>query len=159
MLCLVAATTLFAFTHEYYVSICTIDYNEANKSLELTFKLTAHDLEKSILQNQKIDLKLGSDKEYEKADEVLKEYIRNHFNLSHNGTAVKLNYIGKEVELDESLYIYFEATGVKELGSFRISNTILIESFPGQENLLYFNAQKRVNEVFNKDITSKEIKL
>lgn len=149
-----------SFAHDYYVSICTIDYNMKNKSLELTFKLIAHDIEKSIAQNQKIDLRLGSEKEYEQANKVLEEYISRHFQMEIADSIRTLKFIGKEVELDESLYLYFEMENIGSVSDLTIRNDILCEMYDAQENILHLNISKAGQSVvFNKNITSKEIKI
>ena len=115
---LILILSVFTFSnvkaHEYYVSVCTIDYNMKTKGLELTFKIIAHDVEKSILENEKVDLKLGSEKEAASANEILHQYIDKHFGISIAGAKKELKYVGKEVELDESLYLYFEIENVDQ---------------------------------------------
>jgi len=147
-------------SHAYYVSICTIDYNKSKQSLELTFKLTAHDLEKSFSTQQESELRLGSAKEHKEADKLLAEYINKHFSLDLVEKRMALKYVGKEVELNESLYLYFEIENVGSLDGLKVKNNILVEQFEEQENILHFNAgSKHTSVVFNRSITSKEITL
>jgi hypothetical protein len=147
-------------SHAYYVSICTIDYNKSNQSLELTFKLTAHDLEKSFSTSQESELRLGSAKEHKEADKLLAAYINDHFTLNLVDVRMNLKYVGKEVELNESLYLYFEIENVGSLNGLKVKNNILVEQFEQQENILHLNAgSKHASVVFNRSITSKEITL
>jgi len=149
-----------ASAHNYYVSICTIDFNKANQSLELTFKLTAHDLEKTFSEYQKLELRLGSAQEHKEANQLITEYINTHFTLSISGEKKELNFIGKEVELDESLYLYFEIKDVGSVEKMKVMNNILVEKFEAQENILHLNVgSKHLSVVFNRSITSKEIRI
>lgn len=160
LLTFMSICNLKCIAHEYHVSICTMDYNRANKSIELTFKLIAHDFEKAILENNKADLKLGSPKELSSANVLITNYITDHFLISFADSSRRLKFIGKEVELDESLYLYFEIKNVSLNNRMTVVNTILVQTCPAQENILYFNLGKQVlSEVFNKNRTHKEIEL
>lgn len=146
--------------HGYHVSICSMDYNGANKSIELTFKLIARDFEKAILEKNKEDLKLGSIAELSNANELITNYIGHHFHISIADSSCTLNFIGKEIELDESLYLYFEIKNVLLINRFVVVNKLLVDTCEGQENIFYFNLGKqKISEVFNKNKTRKEIEL
>ena len=146
--------------HNYFVSICTMDYNQKEQSLELTFKLIAHDLEKTIQETNNVDLRLGSERESAKAEEIIKAYITEHFEVVTGNERQNMQFVGMEVELDESLYLYFEIENVTTVTELVIVNTILISSFDEQENILHLNVgDVEKSEVFNKSITRKEIKI
>jgi len=146
--------------HNYFVSICTMDYNQKEQSLELTFKLIAHDLEKTIQETNNVTLRLGSDKESPQSNEIITAYINEHFQVVVENDKLNLQFVGKETELDESLYLYFEIENVTKVKELVIVNTILVHSFDEQENILHLNVgDAEKSEVFNKSITRKKIKI
>ena len=146
--------------HNYFVSICTMDYNQKEESLELTFKLIAHDLEMTIQETNNVTLRLGSDKESPQANEIITAYINEHFQVVAGNELLNMQFVGKETELDESLYLYFEIENVTKVKELVIVNTILVHSFDEQENILHLNVgDVEKSEVFNKSITRKEIKI
>lgn len=146
--------------HNYYVSICTMDFNEKASSLELTFKLIAHDFEEAIREAENVNLRLGEENQSDQATSIIKEYITEHFQVHTDDETKRLNFVGMEVELDESLYLYFEIQNVKTITEVVVVNTILTDRFDEQENLFYLNAgQIKISEVFNKSITRREINL
>ena len=105
-------------------------------------------------------LRLGSDNEFPQANEIITAYINQHFQVVAENELLNMQFIGKETELDESLYLYFEIENVTKVKELVIVNTILVHSFDEQENILHLNVgDAETSEVFNKSITRKEIKI
>ena len=128
----------FVSEHKYFVSITTIHHKKDLKAFEISIKLTAHDIEKAL--NQRGELKLGSDKELPNANQILAAYIKEHFSIWINDKQNELVFVGREVENDETLYLYFSSNAPKTLDKVKIINNILIKTFPEQENITYFNS-------------------
>ena len=104
-------------------------FKENNSKLEMTLKLTAHDLEYYFEKEKKIELKLGHLKENILANDLITSYINEHFLLKINDQYINLNIIGKEIEKDESLWLYFESIIPNNIHSLSIENQILIGFF------------------------------
>lgn len=139
----------FVSEHEYFVSITTIDHKKESKTFEISIKLTAHDIEKAL--RGKGDLKLGSSKEMSNSDQILESYIKKNFSIWINDKHKELSFVGKEIQNDETLYLYFESEAPKTLGKVKIINNILTDTFSEQENITYFNS-----ESIKKDYTFKK---
>jgi hypothetical protein len=131
---------LSSFTlHTYYVSVCSIDYNTLNNNIEVSLKFIAHDLEKAIESEYGIDLNIGEPIQYEQTDSILNLYIKDHFKLTNNNTVINLELLGKEFNLDESFYVYYQAAQETKPSELIIHNTLLTSTFPGQENITHIN--------------------
>lgn len=147
----------FVSEHKYFVSITTIDHKTELKAFEISIKLTAHDIEKAL--ENRGDLKLGSDKELQNANEILASYIKDNFSIWINDKQNELIFVGKEIENDETLYLYFSANAPKKLDKVKIINNILTKTFPEQENITYFNsAPIKKDFIFKKHSSIKEFK-
>ena len=145
----------FVSEHKYFVSITTIDHKKDLKAFEISIKLTAHDVEKA-LKNQG-ELKLGSDKEVPNANQILASYIKNHFSIWINDKQNELVFVGKEIENDDTLYLYFSSNAPKTLDKVKIINNILTKTFPEQENITYFNSGPiKKDFIFKKHSSIKE---
>lgn len=145
----------FVSEHKYYVSITNIDHKKDSKAFEISIKLTAHDVEKALKPQG--ELKLGSDKELPNANQILAAYIKNHFSIWINNKQNELNFVGKEIENDESLYLYFSSNAPKTLDKVKIINNILSKTFPEQENITYFNSGNiKKDFIFKKHSSIKE---
>ena len=145
----------FISEHKYCVSITNIDHKKDSKAFEISIKLTAHDIEKALESLGK--LKLGSEKEPKNTNQILASYIQKHFSIWISGKQHELVFIGKEIENDESLYLYFKSNAPKVLDKVKIINNILCKTFPEQENITYFNAGTiKKNFIFKKHSSVKE---
>lgn len=128
----------FSVLHEFYISITSIDYNKKSKSIEITHQFIAHDVEKAILKESKIDLNLDEPNEYLKADSVLFAYILSHFNITAKND-LELKWIGREVNLDETLWVYIETSKIDKPETLVVKNTFLIDDFETQSNITHVN--------------------
>lgn len=125
--------------HDFFVSILTIRHKAETKTLDLTWRMTAHDVEHA-LENVAV-LKLGSQKEYPKADSVISAYCKQHLVLLQKDHQLDLKWIGKELD-GETLYCYLQVEGVDTPNGLMVSNTLLQDVFTDQQNLVHLEGEK-----------------
>jgi hypothetical protein len=126
--------------HDYYVSICTIRHNAETRTLDITWRMTTHDIEHTLLpESGDRDLKLGTDKELPEADSLIAGYLLRHLKLSMDGTPLRTRYLGKQVEMDD-LYCYLQVDNVEYLGALTVHNTLLQDLFDEQKNVVHLEA-------------------
>lgn len=128
-----------SFMHDYYVSITNISYNKKSKELEFVFKFTAHDLEKAISNQYNKAFKLEN--RGETTDSLIKNYVTTHFKLQN--TKGEMNYLGYEFSLDETCFVYFTKPVTQLPSDLSINNTLLISTFPLQENLTHYTGPNK----------------
>ena len=79
------------------------------------------------------------------------------FSIWINDKQNELVFVGKEIENDETLYLYFSSNAPKKLDKVKIINNILIKTFPEQENITYFNSGSiKKDYIFKKHSSIKE---
>ena len=145
-----AGGTDFPGNHPFYISVCQIDYNADADALELSFRIFTDDLELALESMGTGRLHLGTEREAEKADEYIGRYLGRHVELEVNGLPVDAAFLGKEVDTD-AIWCYVEVADVTELTSMTIKNTLLLESFEDQVNLVHVNANdQKKSLVFNR---------
>ena len=129
---------------DFYSSMTKVDYVEGSKTLKFTTKLnTAH-----ISDAIKINPNTAS------FEAEVKKYVNNNFDLYVNGSTKNLTFTGSQVN-GESVWVYFEASGIGEINTIRIKNTILLSAFPKQFNLVniaYKGNQKTMNFQRGKEV-------
>jgi hypothetical protein len=128
--------------HDFYISITSVDYNQKSHKLEITSQFTTHDIEKAILSIHDIDLNLGEPNEYEKSDSLLFDYIVSNLKLNTTIT-LGYSYVGKEVNLDETLWVYIETSEIEIPKKLEVKNTFLIDDFDLQSNITHVNFGKK----------------
>ncbi|MBL7962215.1 MAG: hypothetical protein JNM31_00090 [Flavobacteriales bacterium] len=124
--------------HDFFVSILTIRHVPATQTLDLTWRITAHDIEHAL--ENVAPLKLGSDKEHPKADSILNAYFLRHLVLFQE-KQLTWKWIGKELD-GETLYCYLQVDGIASPKDLVVQNTLLQDLFLEQQNLVHVEGEK-----------------
>ncbi|MCB0794443.1 MAG: hypothetical protein KDB88_06870 [Flavobacteriales bacterium] len=134
MKALLIAMSLAFLAHDFYISILTLRHNPEASTLEVTWRMTAHDIEYAL--SPKAELKLGSDQEHPQADSLLDRYFSEHLVVSLGDRQLSWSWVGKELE-GETLYCYLQIAEVGSVEGIEVGNTLLQEVFPEQQNLVH----------------------
>lgn len=124
--------------HDFFISILTIRHKPETRTLDLTWRITAHDIEHAL--ENVVALNLGATNEYPKADSVLNAYFHDHLSMSTNGAPLGWNWIGKELD-GETLYCYLEVSDVDNFTDLTLSNSLLQDLFYEQQNLVHLERE------------------
>ena len=121
--------------HDYHTSLTEINYNPKNKSLEVSLRLFTDDLELALtkLNGGKV---ITLESQSELVEYLLELYIKKNFAIvSQNKEVKKIKYYGKEKEA-EATWVYIEILDCAQIKDFTLFNTILIDLFSDQNNLV-----------------------
>lgn len=124
--------------HDFFVSILTIRHKPETRTLDLTWRITAHDLEHAL--ESVAPLKLGSDKEHPKADSLINAYFNQHLVLMQE-KQLAWTWIGKELD-GETLYCYLQVDSIDSPKDLLVQNTLLQDLFYEQQNLVHVEGEK-----------------
>ena len=120
------AFVLMSFmTADFYSSMTKVDYVEGSKTLKFTTKMNTEHVSSAINTNPNT---VGFEAE-------VKKYVNNRFAVSVNGSPLRLTFTGSQVS-GESVWVYFETSGVSSINSLKINNSILLETYPKQVNIV-----------------------
>ncbi len=122
--------------HPFYIAVTEINLNTSDKTLEVSCKMFADDLEQIIEKNYHTQLDISSDKDKSKFESYIPAYVKSHLNLSVDGKAIELSYIGFEKE-KESAYSYFQAENISSVKKIDINNRILHDFTSDQINIIH----------------------
>ncbi len=134
---------LFAFTaHKYYVSMTKIKYVKEESSIQITMRFFIDDIEKTLNNRFKKDFKLATTEELQDTDKFLNLYIHQKFEIQINNQLIEYSFLGKEYDNDV-MFFYMESTGIENINSIEVKNSMLLETFEEQQNFikLYMNDQ------------------
>lgn len=130
--------TLWSFKEAgFHSSMTTVDYVEPTKTLKFKTKLNANDVAKAI----KIDVNTAG------FEAQVKQYLGKKFDVYVNGSKKTLTFTGSQVS-GSTVWVYFEAKGVDGINTLKIRNSILLDTFPNQLNLVniaFKGQQKTMN--------------
>ncbi len=120
--------------HTFFEGLTEISYNARTDSTEIIQRYTTHDFE--VLLAEKNQQKVSADQnDYEN---LLRRYTNRHFSLVKYQTPLKINWIGIEAGINETV-IYQEIPGLKSLNQLTITNQMLIDFFPAQLNRVNYS--------------------
>lgn len=122
--------------HAFHVSVCEIEFDQDKKQLEITHRIFLDDLEMGLINwsGEKIDILNPSDPK--RLDNLIGQYLSEKTSYTLNGKTVRVNYLGSEKE-DAVMYCYQVVSEVKKLKSIKISNTVLMETYGDQSNVVH----------------------
>lgn len=129
---------LFSFTasHKFYVSVTEIEHNQKEKSLQIISRVFTDDLENVLQQRYDPELRLGKKVETEGADEYISKYLKAKIQIEVDGAIVEARLLGKEYENDMTIF-YIESPGVSDFKRIKIKNSVLMDLFEDQKNLIH----------------------
>ena len=138
------AVTQKGMTHPFYISVCQVDHDPDTRTLEITFKIFIDDLEQTLEAQGTGKLHLGTDRESDAADRYIARYLEQHVLIEIDGRTLTGNYLGKETESDV-IWCYVEMEDVPSIHTITVTNTLLIDMFEDQTNMVHIkaNGQKK----------------
>jgi hypothetical protein len=133
----VATISIYGFTiiHEFYVSLTELRYNPDSSRLEVSMRIFPDDLDRALQASYGVETHLATQLEPAEADSLLDHYLRLHFRVEVNGEAVAFSYLGKEPEAN-AIWCYLESDPINHPYSLNIRNTILMDKFEDQVNII-----------------------
>lgn len=140
-----ALLLFFAFSvssfgvHKFYMGIYQVNYASEKKMLQITSRIFVDDLNQTLEKKYNKKFFLGSDKETVESIESLKKYLAENFIIKVNGQSKTMNFLSKEVDGDV-LVCYLNAKDISKINSLEIYNSILIDCFAEQQNIVHVTA-------------------
>ncbi len=136
----------FAFTlHQYYISLCEIEYVEEKESIQIIIGFFIDDLELSI--NNENEQQLDFFTKSKATDSLCMRYLGKHLKVSVNQEFKPFDFIGKEFE-DDIVRFYLEINNIEYLNSIEITNTALIQYFDKQKNIVKIKTKEMHNTYY-----------
>ena len=114
-----------------------MNYNAADKDVEISFKIFTDDFEKTLanVYHTKVDISAPANKK--ENDKLVNEYIKTHLLLKLDNKTVTLNFVGFEKEND-AVWSYFEVDNITTAPKkIDVLNSILYDSYDKQMNLMH----------------------
>ncbi|TNE71938.1 hypothetical protein EP331_08190 [bacterium] len=127
--------------HPYYVSLWDVLINKDSQTVQISVKVFLDDLEKGLslkeYQLDKWNWASSVDSIANKHNKALHDYLQKSVKVSANGKAVKLNYLGREQEL-EFVYAFIESEKMaEEIKELDMKLTFLTEVIEDQMNIVH----------------------
>ena len=122
--------------HPFYIAVTEINLNTSDKTLEISCKMFADDLEQIIEKNNHAQLDISADKDKANFNKYIPAYVKTHLGLTIDGKASNLSYIGFEKE-KESAYCYFQVENISSLKKLDVFDSLLQDFTSDQINIIH----------------------
>lgn len=127
-----------SLAHDFHVSKGLIDYNAESRSLQISLHLFIDDLEAALREHGADQLFLGTKQEHPKGEQYVARYLGQNVRLEVNGSTVEPQFLGKETSEDlQAIWCYLEVPGITDLQRLTVTNTLLLDQFDDQQNLVH----------------------
>ncbi|WP_400076915.1 DUF6702 family protein [Winogradskyella sp. R77965] len=121
--------------HEYYVSVTEVKYVEEQQSLQIISQVFINDFEKLLQERYDENIKLAPDNDSKLIEKYMQRYLADKLKIKVNDGDLKFKFIGKEYK-DDITYCYLEIENVSEIKSLEVTNKILFDILPEQQNIV-----------------------
>lgn len=121
--------------HEYYVSVTEVKYAKEEQSLQIVSQIFINDFEKLLRERYDESITLEPDSDSNLVENYMQRYIADKLIIKINGNAVNFKFIGKEYK-DDIAYCYLEIENVTAVQSLEVTNRILFDILPEQQNIV-----------------------
>lgn len=135
--------------HPFHISVCSINYAAAENSLQVTVKIFADDLEEALNQtgtNTIAYVDVLNPANPAQLDSIVGNYLSQHLSFTVNEQATKPQFLGFERE-DLTMWCYLEITGISEVQQVEVQNTLLLNTFDDQVNIVHIRANSVVKSM------------
>ncbi|MEP2936917.1 MAG: DUF6702 family protein [Gilvibacter sp.] len=144
--------------HKFYVSITKVEYVKEQGAVQIISKIFIDDLEDVFKERYDKNISLDETSDNTNLDSYLSKYLDQKLKVTINGEPQQLRFIGKEYDI-ETLVCYIEVVNVPDIKTLEISNKVLFELFPEQQNIIHFKTPEgRRSMILEKDNPSYMLK-
>jgi hypothetical protein len=148
---LILAISLISFSscfgHKYYVSITDMEYNSDKNSIDVSMMLTAHDFEHLLEKHFDKTIHIEDVNDTSNVGLFIQKYISEKFKVFSNNLICSFEYLGKEVNLKEELFLYFSFNGVANPLSISVQSSVMFELSKEQQNIVHYKYKDRTKSV------------
>tara|TARA_B100001057_G_C22335046_1_gene751044 strand:+ start:74 stop:556 length:483 start_codon:yes stop_codon:yes gene_type:complete len=132
--------------HPFHVSICDVTYDSNDKHLKISVRLFADDLEIGLSDYTNTpDLNI-SELDSTKLNILLNTYLLENLHFTINKKKLPIHYLGSQKE-DNSIWCFLENENLSPFIEISIFNSLLVNFFNDQENLIHFRKNETVKSL------------
>lgn len=136
---LVAIIVLSSFAiHKFYVGMFQMKFVQQKKELHITTRIFVDDLNLALEKKFHKKTFIGEPKESKEDEVLMQKYIAEKFKLKIKGQAKNYTFLSKEME-NNVVICYFKIKELTQITLLEVENSILMEIYPEQQNIIQFD--------------------
>lgn len=133
--------------HPIHVSVTEIEYDKKDAALEIMMRVFIDDLELSLRNSlNKPEMDILNPPNDVTTDQLVQDYLGEHFRISLDGKLQRTRYLGHERE-GEAFIFYIEVNPVTNWKTITIHNDIIMATHSDQSNLVHVYVDDKVRSL------------
>jgi len=148
-------------SHPFYISLTEIRQNPNSNRLEIATKIFWDDLEVGLSSFHEETIDFLNPDDPEMLQQQVEAYLKENFQIWIAEKEINWVLLGFEVE-EDAAWFYLESDPVKLENNIRIKNSVLIEDFSTQQNIIHVyqgNSRSPRSLLLGKGQETEELKL
>lgn len=130
--------------HPFYVSVMEVNHNATDKTLEISCRVFAEDIEEILEKNYKTTLDITDANDMTRFNELLPDYFSSRLSFAVDGKKVQISYLGFEVD-KEAAYCYFQVDHINAAKKIDVVNSVLYDFNENQINIMHVTVNGKRN--------------
>lgn len=127
--------------HDIHLSRTNVEYNQNNRSIEITTHIFIDDLELALYQEGIDSLYICTRHEADDAEAWINSYLTDHLIVQAEQDTLSWNFLGKEISDDLfGVWCYMEIEDVHTLHHLEVSVDYFVDLYDDQKNILELKA-------------------
>ncbi|TPV96522.1 MAG: hypothetical protein B7733_04265 [Myxococcales bacterium FL481] len=128
-----------AQAHPFHATFAELRHNPKTHRLEVALRVAPADLERALRRRVRAPISLERRPDI---DTLIEAYVRDVFVVQHNGSAVPLRWVGKEVLSHQIAWLYFEFLPPTAAAAVTLRNSAFFELASKQINTVQVTSQQ-----------------
>jgi len=124
--------------HRFYAAIYQVNFVPQKKMMQITTRIFIDDLNEALKNQYHKRTFIGTEKETPEDITLMKKYLAEKFKLTINNQPKAMNYLSNELE-NNIIICYFNIKDITKVTTVEVQNTILIELYAEQQNIIQYN--------------------
>ncbi|MRG46028.1 hypothetical protein GFS24_12945 [Chitinophaga sp. SYP-B3965] len=124
------------FLHPFYLSVTEIRHNADHKTLEISCRIFADDLENTLKKQSHTTFDIIKPQNRATVDSLISRYIAKHLQITVDGKVLAPRYLGYKIE-EEAAWCFLEVSGVATVKKLDLKDDILYEQHESQSHMIH----------------------
>jgi hypothetical protein len=138
-LLILAVILLSSFTmHKFYVGMFQLKFVPQKKELQITTRIFIDDINLALEKKFQKKAFLGEPNETKEDEVLLQKYLAEKFKVKINNQSKNYIFLSKEIE-NNVVICYLKVKDISKINSLEVENSILMEVYAEQQNIIQFD--------------------
>jgi hypothetical protein len=138
-LLILAVILLSSFTmHKFYVGMFQLKFVPQKKELQITTRIFIDDINLALEKKFQKKTFLGEPNETKEDEVLLQKYLAEKFKVKINNQSKNYIFLSKEIE-NNVVICYLKVKDISKINSLEVENSILMEVYAEQQNIIQFD--------------------